>query len=483
MKRFKAGDIELLEIGECKWEIPKSQDMQVPGVVYADEDMLEKISEDRSLYQVINVASLPGIVKASIAMPDIHWGYGMPVGGIAAFPFNEDGIVGPGMVGYDINCGVRVHSTNLTVNEIKDKIEKISQKLYDMVPAGVGIGGNVKLDKRKMEKFSTEGVRYAVELGYGSFEDVKSVESEGCVEGANFDYVSQKAYDRGRDQLGTLGSGNHFVEIGYVEEIYMENIAKEWGFEKGMVTVLIHSGSRGFGHQICDDYLKEFSKWCAKNNIKLKDRQLVWSFLNTQESKRYLAAMNCAINYAFVNRFIIAHFVKEALKSSLGKNIEMKLLYDVAHNTAKIEEHTVNGKKEKLLVHRKGATRAFPKDNPLLPEKHKKFGQPVIIPGDMGRYSYVLLGTEKAMEETWGTVCHGAGRVLSRSKAIKMAKGRNIQRELQEVGITVKARETELLAEEMSEAYKDVSQVVDVCEKAGVSLKVLRLKPLAVIKG
>ncbi len=478
--------MKLKKISEVKYLIEKSGDMNTDAVVFASEKILPKILEDKSLEQLINVASLPGIVGNAVAMPDIHWGYGFPVGGVAAFDVNE-GIVSPGGVGFDINCGVRLHLTNLQYEDIKEKIEDIVNWVFKLVPAGVGLSGHIKLGKTEMKKVAEQGVRFVIqELGYGSPEETESIESFGCIEGADFSTVSEKAYERGRDQLGTVGSGNHFIEIGVVDKIFRSDIAKKWGLRENQVTVLIHSGSRGFGHQICDDYIRVALRWCEKNRISLKDRQLAFMSIKSQEAKGYISSMKCAINYAFSNRLIIAHFTREAIKKALNisdRDLDFKLLYDVAHNTAKIEKHKVNGKEVQVIVHRKGATRAFPPWHPEVPERYKETGQPVIIPGDMGRYSFLLVGTEKSMVESFGSTCHGAGRMMSRNQAVKIARGRNITKELKDRGIIVKAREVHLLAEEMPEAYKDVSDVVSVCEDAELSLVVARLKPLGVIKG
>lgn len=478
--------MDVKKISDYKYLIQKHGDMKVDAVIFADETILPKVIEDKSFEQLINVASLPGIVGKAVAMPDIHWGYGFPVGGVAAFDFHE-GIVSPGGVGFDINCGVRLHTTSLTLKDVRNKIEDIVNTMFEMIPAGVGLSGHIKLSKNEMKRISEEGARFAVSyLSLGTERELESIESFGTIQGADFSTVSDKAYERGRDQLGTIGSGNHFVEVGYVEQVLREDIAKSWGIYQGQITVLIHSGSRGFGHQICEDYVRVALRWCERNKMSLKDNQLAFMSVSSKEGQNYLSAMRSAINYAFSNRLIIAHYCKEALKKSLGiteKDLNWSLLYDVAHNTAKIETHRVDGKEMKLIVHRKGATRAFPKGHPELPEKYRGTGQPVIIPGDMGRYSYVLVASDKAMEESFGSTCHGAGRNMSRSKALKIAKGRDIAQELKKKGIVVRAREKHLLAEEMSEAYKDVYDVVRVCEKAELSLIVAKLVPLGVIKG
>ncbi len=472
-------------IGRVKWKIPREGRMRVDAIFYANDRILPKIQEDKSLEQLVNVASLPEIVGNTIGMPDIHWGYGMPVGGVAAFDA-EEGIVSPGAVGYDINCGVRLHLTNLEINDVKPHIEKIVNKMFELIPAGVGLSGHIKFGKKEMKRVSEEGAKFIVELGYGSPDELENIESEGQMKGADFSAVTEKAYERGRDQLGTVGSGNHFVELGYVAEIFRKDIAEKWGLKEGIVTLLLHSGSRCFGHQTCDDYLRVAARWCERNRVSLPDRQLVWMPVKSKEGEAYIKAMNSAINYAFCNRLLIAHFAKKSILKALGiseRELGFRLLYDVAHNTAKFEEHEINGKKVRVIVHRKGATRAFPQGHPELPGKHREVGQPVIIPGDMGRYSYLLVGTDTAMRETFGTTVHGAGRMMSRRKALKVARGRDIKAELRYKGIVVRAREPHLLAEEMSDAYKDVADVVDVVEEAGISLKVAKLVPVGVIKG
>lgn len=478
--------MDVKKLTPYKYLIEKHGDMKVDAVIFADETLLPKVIEDKSFEQLINVASLPGIVGKAVAMPDIHWGYGFPVGGVAAFNY-DGGIVSPGGVGFDINCGVRLHTTNLNLKDVQNKIEKIVDAMFELIPAGVGLSGHIKLSKSEMKRICEEGAKFAVSyLNIGDQEELESIESFGTIQGADFSSVSEKAYERGRDQLGTVGSGNHFVELGYVEEVVREDIAKKWGIYKGQITVLIHSGSRGFGHQICEDYVRVALRWCEKNRINLKDNQLAFMSVNSKEGQNYMSAMRSAINYAFSNRLVIAHYCIEAIRKALGisqRDIGWSLLYDVAHNTAKIEIHKVNGEEKKLVVHRKGATRAFPKGHPELPDKYRETGQPVIIPGDMGRYSYVLVASEKAMEESFGSTCHGAGRNMSRSKALKTARGRDIAGELRKKGIIVRAREKHLLAEEMSEAYKDVYDVVRVCEKAELSYIVAKLVPLGVIKG
>lgn len=473
-------------IDETKIEVPTSykKGMRVQGIIYVDE-VLEKELESQSVNQVANVASLPGIVKASMAMPDVHTGYGFSIGGVAAFDM-KDGIVSPGGVGYDINCGVRLLRSNLKREEVLPKLSDLVNALYTEVPSGVGSKGKIRLGQNDMKKLIVKGARWAVEQGFGEAADLEKTESGGCIEGADPALISSKAYQRGQSQQGTLGSGNHFLEIQYVDEIYDERAANTLGLFPGYVTLMIHTGSRGFGHQVCADFLKVMGKASGKYQIALPDRELACAPINSREARDYLAAMRAAANYAWANRQCIMHWAREAFYRVFTvspKQLGMTLIYDVAHNIAKIEEHTLNGKNVKLVVHRKGATRAFPPGHPELPPVYKPLGQPVLIPGDMGRASFVLLGTEKAMAETFGSTCHGAGRVLSRHQAIKMAKGRSIRNELENRGIIVRSAGRETLAEEMSDAYKDISNVVDVVHKAGISRKVARLRPLGVIKG
>jgi tRNA-splicing ligase RtcB len=477
---------KLRRIDDTKIEVPSDYKpgMRVKGVIYVD-DVLEKELEDQSVDQVANVATLPGIIRASLAMPDVHTGYGFSIGGVAAFDLKE-GIVSPGGVGYDINCGVRLLKSNLTKDKVLPKIRDLVYVLYNEVPSGVGSKGKIRLGPDDEKKILLYGAKWAVDQGFGSAEDLGKIESGGYIEGADPSLISRKAYERGRAQQGTLGSGNHFLEIQYVDEIYDEQAANILGLFKEQITVMIHTGSRGFGHQVCTDFLEVMERAAVKYKIELPDKELACAPYASQEAQDYLAAMRAAANYAWANRQCIMHWAKESFMNIFNispKELGISLIYDVAHNIAKIEEHEVNGKKMKLIVHRKGATRAFPPGHPELPDVYKNLGQPVLIPGDMGRVSFVLLGTEKAMEETFGSTCHGAGRVMSRHQAIRKAKGRSIWREMEDKGIIVKSAGRETLAEEMSEAYKDISNVVDVVHKAGISKKVARLRPIGVIKG
>ena len=478
----------LKRIDDYRWEIPTSYKagMTVPGLLFASEKMLNHIWEENVYQQVANVAFLPGIVERSLAMPDIHWGYGFPIGGVAATRV-DDGVVSPGGVGFDINCGVRLLRTNLTEEEVRPKIEQLTNELYVSVPSGLGSKGKLRVNERELDEVLVKGSLWAAEKGYGEAEDVRATEEEGCIRGANPDKVSKRAKQRGIPQLGTLGSGNHFLEIEVVDEIYDPEAAKIMGIEEvGQVLVLIHTGSRGFGHQVCTDYVALLGEAVRRYGINLPDRQLACAPIKSPEGRDYLAAMACAANYAWTNRQCIVHWVRESLVKVLGKSrreLGLEQVYDVAHNIAKIEEHTVDGKKVSLCIHRKGATRAFPAQHPDIPEAYKNIGQPVLIPGDMGRCSYVAVGTETAMKETFGSTCHGAGRAQSRSAARRNLRGADVARALAARGITVKTGSMGSLAEEASEAYKDVTEVVDITHNAGLSRRVVRARPMGVIKG
>jgi len=479
--------VKLRQVDEYRWEIPREGKMRTRGLVFASEAMISKIREDQSLQQVANVATLPGIEGPSLAMPDIHWGYGFPIGGVAAFSL-EEGVVSPGGVGYDINCGVRLLRTNLQRSQVECCIEELVNVLFANIPSGVGSRRkDLKLALPALKEVMRQGAGWAVKNGYGAAADLDHIEAQGCIEGADPERVSQFAMDRGKDQLGTLGSGNHFIEVGYVLEIFDEKLAAALGLFKDQVTAIVHTGSRGLGHQVCDDYIKVMLRAAAKYGIELPDRQLCCAPLNSAEAGNYLAAMAAAANFAFANRQMITHWVRQSFEQVLKigpRDLGMELIYDVAHNIAKIETHEVGGGvRKKLCIHRKGATRAFPPHHPETPAAYQDTGQPVLIPGDMGRYSFVLVGTEKALTETFGSTCHGAGREMSRHQALKVAKGRNIVRELAARGIVVRGAGRGTIDEEISEAYKDVAMVVDVCQGAGIAKKVAKLKPLGVLKG
>lgn len=478
-------DIKIKKIRDYLWEIPKVGKMRVPARIYATDNMINAIRNDNAPEQAANVAHLPGIVNHSLAMPDIHWGYGFPIGGVAAFDV-KNGVISPGGVGYDINCGVRLMASKLRKHDIQPKIKELVTSLFHHVPTGVGSKGELRVTDKVEKKVLLEGAVWSVKNGYGNEEDLEYIEENGRIGGADHSVVSKKALERGRAQLGTLGSGNHFLEVGYVAEIYDEQAARVLGLELDQVTVIIHCGSRGFGYQICDDYIAVMNKAVQKYGIELPDRQLCCAPINSPEGQEYLKAMRCAINYAFANRQVIAAWTREAFEKALQlspKDIGLRTVYEVAHNIAKMETHKVDGKEMDLCVHRKGATRAFAPGSAEIPQAYKNIGQPVLIPGDMGRYSYVLVGSEGAMENTFGSTCHGAGRAMSRHKARKKAKGRAIVRELEDKGIHVKASSRRTIDEEISEAYKDVANVVDACQLAGISKKVAQLRPIGCIKG
>jgi len=478
----------LNKIDDYRWEIPKSykSGMRVPGLVYADAAMLEAIKEEQSLEQVANVAFLPGIVSRSLAMPDIHWGYGFPIGGVAAMRVS-DGVISPGGVGYDINCGVRLLRTNLNETEVKPKIKELIDTLFHEVPSGLGSEGKIRVGEKEINEVLSDGAHWAVKHGFGMPQDLDVTEETGRLKGADPEKVSARAKKRGAPQSGTLGSGNHFLEVQVVREIYDEVAAETMGIERiGQVLLLIHTGSRGLGHQVCDDYLRIMEGAVQRCGINLPDRQLACAPLDAKEGKDYLAAMACAANYAWANRQCITHWARQSFVKVFGKNLEelgMRQIYDVAHNIAKIEEHSVDGQKIVVCVHRKGATRAFPSGHKDIPVQYKGVGQPVLIPGDMGRCSYVAVGTERAMAETFGSTCHGAGRVQSRGAARRSLRGVDVADELKARGILVKTDSMASLAEEASQAYKDVTQVVEVTHRAGISKKVAMASPIGVIKG
>jgi len=477
----------LEKIGDCRWLIPKSykSGMRVDGLIFADEDMVTQIRQDQAPEQVANVAFLQGIVGRSLAMPDIHWGYGFCIGGVAATDA-KNGVISPGGVGYDINCGVRLLRSNLTHSDVKDRLKTIADAIYANVPCGVGSKGKLRFSRREIEDVLREGSRWASKKGFGWNEDVLHTEEEGALSGADPSRIGSRAIERGMPQLGSLGAGNHFLEIQIVEEVFDEAIARTMELEVGQITVMIHTGSRGLGYQVCDDYVKSLVSALSKYHINVPDRQLACAPIESQEGKNYLAGMACAANYAWANRQFIVHWVRESFEQVLGRSADelgLKQVYDVAHNIAKFEEHQVNGKNTPLCVHRKGATRAFPAGNPKVPEKYRSIGQPVLIPGDMGTNSYVLVGTDVAMRESFGSTCHGAGRLMSRTEAIRRTSGRHIENEMRDKGIYVRAKSVTTLREEVPDAYKDVDKVVDVVHKAGISKKVAKMRPIAVIKG
>ena len=479
---------KLRQIDEHRWEIPRDYKpgMRVPGVVFSDERMMRDIRRDQSLEQVANVATLPGIVVASLAMPDIHWGYGFPIGGVAAMRAS-DGVISPGGVGFDINCGVRMLRTDLSEEEARPVLEELTLELFRNVPSGVGSSGKIHLRGNESDQVMRQGARWAVDHGYGDADDVLATEGGGCLPGADPSTVGPKPRERGGGQLGTLGSGNHFLEVQVVDEIFDHVTAAAFGIhDVGQVTVMIHCGSRGFGHQVCEDYLKVMDQAMRRYGISVPDRQLACAPLSSPEGRDYLSAMACAGNYAWANRQCIAHFVRESFQNVFKRSwrsMGIRQVYDVCHNVAKMERHVVEGRETEVCVHRKGATRAFPPGHPDVPEQYRDVGQPVMIPGDMGRYSFLCAGVPEAMERSFGSTCHGAGRRQSRHAAKKAMRGVDIAKELAKKGIVVKAASWSGLAEEVSEAYKDVADVVEVAHAAGLSKRVCRLRPMGVVKG
>jgi len=479
--------IPINRVEECVWEVPATGGMRVPARIYTSEKLLEAVMQDDSLQQAVNVAHLPGIQKYSLAMPDIHLGYGFPIGGVAATDPAQDGVISPGGIGYDINCGVRLVRTDLTRAEIGDNLTALNNQLFRDVPTGVGASKAIeKLGRSALEQVTLRGSEWAVERGFGIQDDLERTENLGRIENADFSKVSDHAAKRGAEQMGTLGSGNHFLELDVVDEIFHPEAAAAFGLEEGKIAMQIHCGSRGFGHQICSDYLKVMQRAVEKYHIDLPDRQLACAPLDSPEGMDYLAAMACAANFAWANRQTIMHLAIKAFERILGRkrsDMGLRLVYDVAHNIAKFENHKIDGAERRVCVHRKGATRAFPPGHPETPAPYRAVGQPVLIPGDMGRQSFVLVGTAAAMEKTFGSTCHGAGRLLSRTAALKQTRGHDVARELEGQGVVIRAKGRKTLGEEASLAYKDVEEVVNVVATAGIALKVARLRPIAVIKG
>ena len=478
---------DLKHIDENVWEIPRSfrADMRAPARLYATEALLEDALEDRSVEQLVNTATLPGIVKYAIAMPDIHQGYGFPIGGVVATKL-PDGIISPGGVGYDINCGVRLLASGADAEEVRPFLEDLATVLYRNCPSGVGVHGEIRVKGAELDEVLTAGGRWAKRRGYARQEDLDHTEEFGAIPGADPVYVSDRAKQRGHDQIGTLGAGNHFIEVDKVAQIYDDRAAERLGLFPDQVVVQIHCGSRGFGHQVCEDYVARFQKTVLDYGIELPDRELVCAPFDSREGQEYFHAMACAANFAFANRQVLAHKIRQSFEQVLaGKvpNWDLHQVYDIAHNMAKLEEHEVAGKKMKVCVHRKGATRAFGPGSAGLSDDLRDLGQPVLIPGSMGTASYVLIGTKGSMEQTFGSTCHGAGRVMSRAKAKKMVSGERLKQELHARGIVVRAGSMSGLAEEAPQAYKDVSLVVESCVCAGIATKVLKLRPMIVIKG
>lgn len=483
----------LNKIDDFRYEIPSTYKgennnlkMQTSAVIYADERMIKDIREDNALEQTANATMLPGIVGKALAMPDIHWGYGFPIGGVAAFDMDK-GIVSPGGIGFDINCGVRLVRTNLHRKDVSnDQLKRLVDKMFENVPSGLGSKAKIRLSKKELDDVLCMGAKSPVENGYGWDKDAEFLEENGCLDFADTACVSERAKQRGMSQVGSLGAGNHFLEIQQVSEIFDSDAAKAYGVDEiDQIMVMIHTGSRGFGHQVCTDHLRVLEQAVKKYNIWIPDRQLACAPINSAEGQSYLKAMACAANFAWANRQLIVHWIRESFENVLGQNAEdmdMSIVYDVCHNIAKFEEHIIDGKKEKVCVHRKGATRAFGPDKSEVPLKYRDIGQPVIIPGDMGTESYLLKGTKEA-EETFGSTCHGAGRVMSRHQARKKWRGEEIISELKKKGIYVHPASLKVVAEEAPNAYKNIKNVVDVAHGAGISKKVVKLIPLGVVKG
>ncbi len=478
---------KLIQIDETTWEVPRTGAMRVPGRIIASEPLLVPIVRDKAADQVANVACLPGIVGYAMAMPDAHWGYGFPIGGVAATDPNEGGVISPGGVGYDINCGVRLMTTNLGYADLKPRLREAVNCLYRDIPCGIGSEGAIPaLSVANMRRVLETGARWAVSQGFGTATDLETTEDGGCMSGADADAVSERAITRGAKQLGTLGSGNHFVELGVVERVFDETAAQAYGLAEGGVTLMIHSGSRGLGYQVCDDFIQVMLRASERYGIVLPDKQLCCAPVESEQGRRYFSAMAAAANYAWANRQIMMELARRSLQHALDispRDLGGRLLYDVCHNIAKIEEHEVAGKRKRLCVHRKGATRAFPGWRTEVPAAYRTVGQPVLIPGDMGTGSYVCAGTDAAMDKTFGSCCHGAGRMLSRSAALKQGNANVLLDALASRGIVVMARSKKTLAEEAPEAYKNIDAVVEVVAKAGLGHPVARIRPIGVIKG
>ncbi len=474
------------KIDDFCWRMRKKGSMLVDCLIFASQDLILNAIEREALEQLVNVAHLPGIVKSALAMPDIHWGYGFPIGAVAATDVDKGGVISPGGVGFDINCGVRLIRSDLELKDVGDRMDKLISVLYSMVPAGLGSEAKFSLSKKQIDHLLREGAGWVVSQGWGVAEDLEFCEEGGCMFDADLSVVSKRAYERGKEQLGTLGSGNHFLEVQVVDEIFNGNLARYFGIFRGQVTIMLHSGSRGFGHQVCSDFVKVMLTAMRKYDISVPDKQLACAPFYSQEGQHYWQAMCAAANYAWANRQMMTHLIRESFEKvfeSSWRNLGLKLVYDVAHNIAKLERHKVDGKYRTLCVHRKGATRAFGPGIEGLPQGYKAVGQPVIIPGDMGRCSYLLVGSSKAMEETFGSSCHGAGRLKSRRKAVKEIDYNRLVEGLSAKGIVVLAHGRRTLVEEAPEVYKDVSDVVDVMDRAGIAKKVARMRSLGVIKG
>ncbi len=480
---------DFVRISEYEWEIPKDYrpDMRVPVRVFASRALLEAVLEDKSLEQAVNVATLPGVVGRVLVMPDVHQGYGFPIGGVAAMKY-PSGVISPGGVGYDINCGVRLLATQMPYEAAEPYLDTLATLIDQYCPSGVGRGGPIKLSESQLDQVAREGAYWALKQGYALKEDLERTEEQGRIPGADPSKVSKEAKRRGRTQLGSIGAGNHFIEVDVIEQIFDPVAAEAFGLTEGMLAVQIHCGSRGFGHQICSDYVRSFQKVVHKYGIRLPDRELVSAPMDSPEGRAYLAAMAAAANFAFANRQVLAHFVRQAFEDTFRGKFPQKMwfpyqVYDVAHNIAKLEVHNVDGRRIKVAVHRKGATRAFGPGSPVIPQEYRDVGQPVLVPGSMGTASWVLVGTEESMRKSFGSSCHGAGRTLSRAKAKKSIRGETLLRQLEGEGIHVRAGSMRGLAEEAPFAYKDVDLVVETVAAVGIARKVARLRPVAVIKG
>jgi tRNA-splicing ligase RtcB len=479
-----AAKVHLERIDAVRFRIPRDErrGMRTGVLVFGSEAILEQIGGDLSLEQAMNVATLPGIVGPSLAMPDIHQGYGFPIGGVAATDY-EHGVVSPGGVGFDINCGVRLVRTPLAADEVRPRMHDIVNQVFRDIPCGTGGAGHVKITPKQLDEVLVKGAQWAIENGYGEESDAEFCEERGRLEGADPDHVSARAKERGLPQLGTVGSGNHFLEIQYVESVHDAEAARVLNIAEGQVVVLIHCGSRGLGHQVCTDYLAQMGAAMKRYNISLPDRQLACVPIASAEGQAYLAAMRAAANFAWANRQAILHFLRGSLRQLFGKSLQAELVYDVCHNIAKRERHVVEGRKRDVLVHRKGATRAFPPGHREIPAAYRSIGQPVLIPGSMGTASWVLVGAEGAMQESFGSVCHGAGRLMSRTAARKGRDVREVLSKLEQAGVFARSETRDGILEEVPEAYKDVDEVIDVVQQAGLARKVARLRPMGVIKG
>ena len=490
------GPLEKLD--EYRYRIPRNyrEDMKEDGILYSSDRMIDSVLSDNACEQIVNVATLPGLAGPSMAMPDIHWGYGFPIGGVAATMFDEGGVISPGGVGFDINCGVRLLVSEMMDREVRPFIRRLADEIFKNVPSGVGSKARIRVDPSQLNEIFERGAGWAVDEGFGYPEDLRRMEEEGAIEGALPEEVSDRAKKRGLPQVGSLGGGNHFIEVQRVDEIYDTKAAEVMGVSrKGQIMVMIHTGSRGLGYQVCQDKVRELEGLyeshgngfrSRKFDITIPDRQLVSAPLESREALSYLGAMRCAANYAWANRQLITHWTRRSFESVLsetGLGTELRLIYDIAHNIAKEEVHTVGGRERKLMVHRKGATRSFGPDHPEIPDEYHSIGQPVLIPGDMGTASYLLVGTEKAMGETFGSTCHGAGRILSRTKATRSFNPEKIISSLGKKGIYIRATSKRVVAEEAPDAYKNIDEVIEVAHGSGISRKVVRMTPLAVVKG